>query len=74
MFTNEAGKIYTTAKEGDTIPLRLTDIDNDTELRQCVKKTVGTIAWMLRDRAEVEDGAIAKKQRVEANLGHTHVN
>ena len=63
ILTNE-GKIYRTEYE-DMLPLSRLALNDDGDLRRAVKKTVGTIAWMLWDRIQVDE-PIAKKQRVSA--------
>jgi len=65
MFTNDKQGIYSTAStSGDTIPLGMDVLKDDIELQKSVKKIVSTVAWMLHDRASVEDEPEAKKQRV----------
>ena len=63
ILTNE-GKIYRTEYE-DMLPLSRLALNDDGDLRRAVTKTVGTIAWMLQDRTQVDE-PIAKKQRVSA--------
>lgn len=63
ILTSE-GKVYWTKYE-DMLPLSGLALEDDGDLRRAVKKTVGTIAWMLQDRTQVDE-PIAKKQRVSA--------
>ncbi len=71
-MTTSEGKVFTTANlYTDVIPFGKEVIKDDTELKRAVKKITATIAWMLQDRAGVEEMSSAKKRRVENSIRET---